>query len=359
MKKNNKKRIVFWGAPPPPIGGMTVHIFRLSNHLRSSGWDCKYYDFKNPMKIHDKNRIPVNNLVFWYLSLWFSTSPKIHYIITTRPLIRFLSSLLVIRGKKVVIREGGGSLERESKAGISGWIMNAIALRLCSAFIGVNSDICKFSSKFTSKDKINHIPGFIPPHDDGSNKAPNEIVDFFRDSPHKIVVSGQVSSNDEGDIYGLWHLVESFKLLKKELEEKRIKLCIVSYSFLGENKDKRQLLRNFIEENKLQSNVMLYHNDGDLWPILKTSNLFLRTSYTDGDSNALREAYYFNNHIIASDCVPRPPFCKLYKTKDDLDLKNKILEHIKEMESSINTEKVNKQENNAIKIESMLINLIK
>lgn len=353
--KNNKKRIVFWGAPPPPIGGMTVHIFRLSKHLINSGWDCKYYDFKNPSKTNDKNRIPVNNLILWYLSLWFSNTPKIHYIITTRPVIRFLSSLLVIRGKKIVIREGGGSLERESKAKISGWIMNAIALRLCSAFIGVNSDICMFSSKFTSKDKINHIPGFIPPYDDGTEKAPKEIVNFFGESPHKIVVSGQVSSNDESDIYGLWHLVETFKLLKNETKENEIKLCIVSYSFLGENTDKRQLLLNFIEENELQNNVMLYHNEGDLWPILKVSNLFLRTSYTDGDSNALREAYYFNNHIIASDCVPRPPFCKLYKTKDDIDLKEKILEHINETHhSSIDDGKARLQENNAIKIEEML-----
>ena len=32
------KIIYFWGTPPPPIGGMTVHIERLAFHLSKNKW---------------------------------------------------------------------------------------------------------------------------------------------------------------------------------------------------------------------------------------------------------------------------------------------------------------------------------
>ena len=66
--------------------------------------------------------------------------------------------------------------------------------------------------------------------------------------------------------------------------------------------------------------LKIYNSTKELWPILKESNVFIRTSITDGDANSLREANYFDNVVIASDCVRRPDFCILYRTNDVNDL---------------------------------------
>ena len=50
------------------------------------------------------NLININNLLYWYLSLFFLKTNSIHYVITTRAFIRFLASLLVLSGQKVIIR---------------------------------------------------------------------------------------------------------------------------------------------------------------------------------------------------------------------------------------------------------------
>jgi len=41
------KTIYFWGTPPPPIGGMNVHIERLAYHLSKKKWNIIFFNFSN------------------------------------------------------------------------------------------------------------------------------------------------------------------------------------------------------------------------------------------------------------------------------------------------------------------------
>ena len=149
----NKKSIIFWVSPPPPIGGMTIHVKRLSRYLLSKGWDVRYYNFSKTKRL-DSRVHNVTNLFFWYVSLWITKTPNIHYVITTRSHVRFLASLITILGKKVVLREGGRDLERFSKQNFIYKNLNILALRLCSAFIGVNEQICSFANNFIPSKKF-------------------------------------------------------------------------------------------------------------------------------------------------------------------------------------------------------------
>ena len=99
--------------------------------------------------------------------------------------------------------------------------------------------------------------------------------------------------------------------------------------------------------------LKIYNSTKELWPILKESNVFIRTSITDGDANSLREANYFDNVVIASDCVRRPDFCILYRTNDVNDLFQKI----KNLKNSTKKEAI-LDNVNARKVEDLLINLL-
>ena len=92
-------------------------------------------------------------MYLWYLSLWVCSSPQIHYVITTRPHIRFLASLITLIGKKVILREGGRDLERISQKNYFYKVLNILSLKLCTSFIGVNKEICSFANYFISKEK--------------------------------------------------------------------------------------------------------------------------------------------------------------------------------------------------------------
>lgn len=48
--------------------------------------------------------------------------------------------------------------------------------------------------------------------------------------------------------------------------------------------------------------------------ILAASDVYVRASLYDGDSNAVREALSAGKSVVASDCVPRPPGCILFRS---------------------------------------------
>ena len=322
MNFGYKKNLIFWGSPPPPIGGMSVHIHRLSIHLKSKKWSVYFYNFTKIDRADDKT-LNVKNLFLWYLSLWFTKTPKIHYVITTRPYVRLLASLITLIGKKVILREGGRDLKRTSEKNFLNKVMNILSLKLCTSFIGVNKEICNYANLYISKKKIYNIPGFIIPPNE-KIKCPTKIIDFFQKKSMRIVVCGQIFAKEKEDIYGLWDILKCIKLLKSENQIKNVKCVIILYQSLGINSSEINKFKEFIFQNNLEDYLLIFHSKNQLWPILKESNIFIRSSITDGDANSIREANHFNNFVIASDCVPRPKFCTLYKTNDVFDLAEKI-----------------------------------
>lgn len=346
------KTIYFWGSPPPPIGGMTVHLERLSFHLSNKNWKTIFFNFTK-FKHDNSDVINVNNLLYWYLSLFFFKTNSIHYVITTRAFIRFLASLLVLTGQKVIIREGGRELEKSSKSSIVFKIFNIFSLKLCSVFIGVNKDICNFATKYKSSKKVFHINGFIHPPD-LNTQPPEEIISFFEKSKLRFITSGEIVSSKKEDIYGLWNMIPFVKsILNKNID---IKLCVVSYNYGSDNTRFRLEYQKSIIEQGISNNIFLFHSNIQLWPLLKYSNYFIRPSITDGDSNAVREALALNNTVFCSDCVERPKQSILYNTNDNNDLIDKVLINLNKKN------KINKSYDflkNEDKIENILNNLMK
>jgi glycosyltransferase involved in cell wall biosynthesis len=57
---------------------------------------------------------------------------------------------------------------------------------------------------------------------------------------------------------------------------------------------------------------------------LARCSVFVRPTFADGDSLALREALALGKTVVASDAVPRPPSCILFRTGDSNDLRTKL-----------------------------------
>lgn len=342
------KDIAFWGTEAPPYGGMTVHIQRLTQYLQSKGWIITQYNFNKEKR--DKTYIlNISNFLMWYIRLWFMKSPKVHYIITTRAKIRFLASLLTIRGKKVIIRVGGESMKNEIQKGGLSKFLNLLSLKLCSGFIGVNHEICQVASKYTHQHKINLIAGFIPPHIE-DQKPPIEIIEFLKQHSLKIIVTGTIFEKGEKDIYGLYHFVDALNFLEN-INYSAV-IVISGSNIPNFSKNLKEFVK-YIHQNNLNDKVYIHIGDVELWPIIKEGDVFVRPSITDGDANSIREALYFKKYVIASDCVQRPANCVLYETLNSAALADKIL-HIQSRQPNFNVE-----DGNGKKIESLLESLIK
>lgn len=83
--------------------------------------------------------------------------------------------------------------------------------------------------------------------------------------------------------------------------------------------------REVVADLRTIDNVTVVTGQYFMWPIFKHTRLFLRTTSTDGDSIAVREALHFSVPVLASDSVPRPVGTNLYKFGDDQDLLRRLL----------------------------------
>ena len=312
--------VAFWGTPPPPIGGMTVHLQRLIKKIELEELEYIMYNFNNH-EYESHRIINVRKKVFWYFGLYFNKNPKIHYVISTRTMIRFLAVIFgKLRNKKIIIRVGGESLANSMK---SFWqkIFSKYAIRNADIFIGVNKDIHDLAQKIrTPKDTL-LIPGFIPPFDSGE-LPPREIIEFYKGADIKLAVSGQVFEPEDFDIYGLWDIIKVMKLLKENFENPKV--VIFKYSV----KTKEYSSNSFNKKIKklgLINNIFIYNSKIELWPTLKYCDVFLRPSYTDGDANSIRESLYFETPVVASNVVKRPAQTIVYESGNIRQLANGIM----------------------------------
>tara|TARA_Y100001970_G_C14243267_1_gene866252 strand:+ start:1736 stop:2836 length:1101 start_codon:yes stop_codon:yes gene_type:complete len=91
-------------------------------------------------------------------------------------------------------------------------------------------------------------------------------------------------------------------------------------------------LKNFINENKLQKNVILKKFVNNPYPFLKISDVFILSSNYEGLPNVLLEAQYFKKIIISTKCPTGPKEILLngkagifFKMNDYKDLSKKII----------------------------------
>jgi len=339
----SKEEIAIWGTPPPPIGGMSVHIERLTQYLEREGISYCMYDLKSLGHAHP-NIVNIKSIWRWYLSLIFLRSPKIHYVISSTYYVRFLAVILkVVRRKKVIIRVGGESLAHSLQHGGLQKHMSLWATKNCTAFIGVNAEIYKLARDIRNNNKITaHIPGFILPID--NKEIINEdIKNFLNSKSCNMAYSGMIQPKSDRDIYGAWLLLEALSQLKKSTDDFRI----VIYTYVQYLDDGYKEFLEEIIKLKLEDNILVKESTGPLHPVFNHIDLFLRPSLTDGDSNALREALAFKVPSIASDAVPRPNGCTLFDNGNISDLSEKLLYAIRNIVTLKASAQHNTIENNA------------
>ncbi len=112
--------------------------------------------------------------------------------------------------------------------------------------------------------------------------------------------------------------------IKKKIN---IKILILGY---GSNKN---MMENFIRKNKLSENIKILNFQKNPYKFLKSSNLFILSSFYEGLPNVLLEAISLKKFIISSNCPTGPreilqngEFGMLFKPGDEKDLTNKIID---------------------------------
>jgi glycosyltransferase involved in cell wall biosynthesis/O-antigen ligase len=310
------------GVYPPPSGGISIHIQRLCDRLDKQRIPYNIYDIRKGDK--DRNTIYVDEsrINTRAVRYFFTASEDVIHIHLHSWTVRFLLSLLRLRGKKIIITVHSLRDEKSRDTRAKRLLIWLTGL-LTHSFIAVTEDIKNgLRAYHIPARKIQVIPAFIPPVAEPA-PLPSELVDFLRPGTLKIVSYAQDISYFAGeDIYGVTDCIRLAGKLEAEGRDYR-------FAFILNNlTDPHQLeaVEQLIRQEKAEEHFRIFLMDIDFYALLKEADVYIRANHHDGDSLAVREALYLGKQVLGSDAAPRPEGTFVFHTGDTDNLHHTLLQ---------------------------------
>ncbi|MGV6818406.1 MAG: hypothetical protein ACWA44_14200 [Thiotrichales bacterium] len=291
FRRKRKNGVLIIGKVPPPVGGVTIHVMRSLDRLRSL------------------------NVPFLYLELSVAGIPKILknvfaysviHLHASKPLVRLLiGGVAKLFGTKVFVTYHGNI----GRFGFLGNLLDYLSIVLIDLPIVLNEGSLQKAKKL-NKCAIK-VSAFVAPVMWEPDQRFVSLVSHLRAHCKYLFCTNAFSlarDNKGREIYGILDLLRIF--------EKRKDLgLIISDPSGGYSKlisDSGELL---------SSNILFINGEHDFMSVIYASDCFLRATITDGDSISIHEALYLGKSVVASDCVSRPEGVLKYSVG-----KNKALE---------------------------------
>lgn len=334
-KNNHKRNILLIGPAPQNIGGISIHLRRLVGLLKDE------FTFSYVDEGHKRYKGVFNlrslNLAEYYRLLLRADIVHIHSGVFILRCFHIINSLL-FRKKTIV------TVHRDPR--IEGHLsVTRRLLKHCDHAILVNREGYE-ALKTKGKCQYHLLPAFLPPLMESEKPLPEEITDWinnFRSSHDNPIICcsnawNLVFHNGE-DLYGLDICIRAMNFL---ISKGHLNIGLVFV--VASNTERPQVLdeyKTYIHENRIEANILIWEENLSFVRLIQSSNLVLRTTNTDGDAISLREALYYGKPVIASDVVKRPAGTILFKSRDYMDLTNKILNMNEEtQETSASSERI-------------------
>lgn len=281
------KKILILGAVPLPIGGVTVHVKRLLEHLSKEG---VIYTF---VSLHNSSKWTVLAAILRYKYIHLNTS--------NASLMYWCAIICKWLSKKLIITYHGNFGRKKGDEGLK----EKKAIAICHIPLFLNSGSMQQGRLVNPRAR--QISAFIPPGEIAAlPKKIRQQVEIFKQH-HDVVfctnafnVSIDVNHDETYGISGIFNVFQG-------LEKKGLIFSDPTGNY-----------QQYLKEKGIErgENILIINQPHDFVEVIKQSDAFIRATTTDGDSLSVKESLYFKTPVIASDCVQRHPDCQLYPTHD-------------------------------------------
>ncbi len=341
-----KTKVLLIGPYPPPYGGQSVHVQNLQERLLGAGHSCVVLNTGAERKKTIPGCVRIKNIVdFGIKSVYYAARGfRMHVHLNAGSIRSLLPGIIAVFcarlfGTRSFITLHGGS-EQVYLLQHNGYRERTIwkLLSGADALICNNESVrMLLSRKGISLEKIVVIPAFSKNSLGTDDEIRNPELERFLQE-HPSIVSTTLFFRPE---YGVETLLSAVGKAARE----KSGFGLVVMGDLAGGKDYVKV----IEKLGLTRNVFL---SGDLphaqcLLVIKRSNIFVRATLREGDSNAVREAMALGVPVVASDTGFRPEGVMLFRKGDADDLAMKILT-ILESTHETGSEKARNQERDFI-----------
>ena len=310
-------KIVFVGPIPPPIGGVSIHIQRLSQMLRKEGHIISFIDESPIIKVDTFNLRSLD--IFPYLKIIKSADiVHLHSSVTIFRLFHLFICLIFKKNTVLTLH----SWRVESK--ISQYFQRKLFSKI-KKIICVNHDIYQ---KINLNNTIVQA-AFIPPDMSVEPELPKHVEQWIKEqkTQNKIIIASNAYRLDIFNSIDLYGLDMAIKLIDFLVNEHKLNVALIFVvTTLNQNEKLFYIYKKIIREKKLTGNILLIHEKKMSYvKLIQKSDLTCRLTNTDGDALSIREAIHLNKPIIASDSAKRPDGTITFKTRNQGNLNQTVL----------------------------------
>lgn len=326
------RKISIFGIYPPPIGGVSIHIERVSKKLRDLKLLECVYNFGNRKSnspsvpyvrnINISERYDVIGYLFWLFKFGLSDkSYLLHFHNSQYGSFAILFMKLFFHKKILITIHDQMRLQREIKWYRIWYVKPFISILFKQSdiyWIAVSNTIRKqLEERGVNPQNIALIPAFISADLKDDATVESQIREFL--NLHSPILSIYVMSTriENGvDVYGL-------DLALKLTAKLKVKFNNVGLLAILPGVKSEKVMTDYekiISSEQIEKNVLIFptnvQNPMEIW---RKSDLFLRPTSTDGDSLTVREALEVKTIVLASDATIRPKGTVVFKNRDGED----------------------------------------
>lgn len=301
-------QILQFGVFPPPEGGVQTNVKDIRDFLRTRNIRSGVVHLSRHRQADaDDVFYPKSSVAVMRLALSFPASIW-HFHLggnVTRALLGLYSFGTSIPGKKTILTFHSGGYPSSPEAQRAHPLRDFLFRRF-DRIVAVNDEIVEmFVLMGVSREKIRLISPFALPSHPPIAEIPTHITEFIeRHSPVLISVCGMEPEYDvELQIEAMAGILDKFP---------KAGLIVAGGGSLEAK------LRSHLASKPYANSILLCGNvpRAATLNVLTKSDLFLRTTWYDGDAVSVREALQFDVPVIASDNGMRPAGVNLIPPRD-------------------------------------------
>lgn len=320
-------RVLLVGPFPPPYGGMAVQICEWHHRLTQlDGYECSVLNIGESRTKPVDGCIPVLGYADYLRKLYdFARRGYLFHLVTTGHSFKswlsgFACAVVGMKnGRRTVLVFGSGDAPAYMrKASMLSRLIIRGTLRLGGRIVCRNEQTRKaLIGMGASSSKISVLPGFLGIHSHQRAPLPEAIREFAE--KHSPVLGATVYVPESGVLlpeYGIELIVGALKELRTTYPRLGVVIMGPGPEVKSQITELTDVDRHIVFTGALPHETVL--------DVMKKLAIFVRPTYTDGDSISVREALALGVPVVASATDFRPDGVSIFRKGDLQDFVEKL-----------------------------------
>lgn len=328
-------KIYIFGTFPSPVGGTSIHVYRLFKYMQKFFIVTGVDTYGNAKK-ETEGVISVSNYKKFLLNFIFNSCFDLLHSHTHSWNERFILGVICkIKFKKIVFTFHSLRSSNEKQGFLFSLKVKVVSF-LADAFICPNKDIeMQLLKMGVCKKKLYVIPTLLLPENSSTNNLDARVNNFLSSGDILVTANASNTNKYQGvDLYGLDMFIQLCQDVKS-VENIKFIYCLTKVTdkkYYNECLDK-------ITKLGISDKLLIVNAELDFSNVLQRTDIFIRPTCYDSYGISVGEAIHLKVPALASDVCERAAGSILFKNRDNIDLNLKfkdVLENLDKYKTALN-----------------------